>query len=269
MNTRIFILLAVSLCVMADASASPVISVQTHCLAPEMSAQAIAITVQGADMVTGFNLLAQIGDGMGANPEPVFDAVDFTGGMWDVHANTIMGQGVIDGYEQYAQASVIFSEVGAEVVASGVAVILLVDTTGFSGGSFDLMLSATDIGKDSDFVVSGGGSLAPSITNGTIIISQRLVSGDADGDGDVNGSDVDIFMRQLGMADPNGTLAADFNNDGRVNLKDFIILRDNFGLPHSASGQFVAMTTPEPSAAIALLLGWLSLVRRQRRRESR
>jgi len=265
MNARLFILLSVLLGVAAGASAWPVINVQTHYLAPETSAQAITITVSGVDMVTGFNLRAQIGDGMGAGAEPVFEGVDFTGGLWDAYDNTIMG-GVIGGHEQFAQASVIFDNAGDAVAANGVAVKLLIDTTGFSEGSFDLLLSATDIGQDSDFIVFDGLSLAPAITNGTVIVSE-LVPGDADGDGAVGASDLGIFAGQFGLRDPAGALSCNFNGDGMVDLADFVILQGNYGYARSPSGQFTLAITPEPATITVLALGGLVLARRRRRKE--
>ena len=267
MNARLFILLTVLLGVVAGASASPVINVQTHYLPPETSAQAIAIAVSGADMVTGFNLRAQIGDGMGPGAEPVFDSVDFTGGLWDAYPHTTIG-GVISGHEQYAQASVIFGNAGDAVAASGMVVTLLLDTTGFSEGSFDLLLSATDIGQDSDFIVFDGVSLTATITNGTITVSER-VPGDTDDDRDVDDVDYGNLVAQFGGTP--GVDSADFNGDNFVDLEDFAIQRGNFGfgVAPAPDSEFAVATTPEPATitVLALGVGGSALARRPRRRK--
>jgi hypothetical protein len=268
MNARNLILLTVLLGVVAGAPAAPILTVHTRYLAPNTPSQAIAISVSGVDMVTGFNLRAQIGDGMGTGAEPVFETIDFTGGIWDAYDTTVLG-GVLAGNEQYAQSSVIFDNLGDAVAANGVVVTLLLDTTGFSGGSFDLLLSATDIGQDSDFVVFDGASLAPTITNGTIIVSDRLVPGDADGDLAVGVIDFGIFKEQFGLKDPSDTLSCNFNRDDMVDLEDFAILRSNFGIAPSPSGRFAPEPAPEPATLALLALGGLVLTRRSRHRKSK
>lgn len=171
MSTRLFASLLVSLGVTTSVLAAPSIDVGTHHLLPDTPGQVIPVTVTGMEMVTGFNLRAQIGDGMGPLDEPVFEAVDFTGGIWDAHLNTVTG-GPISGSEEYAQTSVVFNTTGNQVAADGLVATVVVDTTSLFDGSFDLLLSGTDIGQDSDFIVFGGGSLVPLITNGTIIVPE-------------------------------------------------------------------------------------------------
>lgn len=152
-----------------SASAAPIINVGSHDLQENTPGQVIYLQVTGTEDVTAFNLKAQIGDGTGPNPEPIFEAVGFGGGMWDAHANTVTG-GPIGGAKQFAQASVAFNST-VDVTADGLLVALTIDTTGFfEGESFPLLLKSTQIGADSDFVQIGGGTLAPEITNGTINI---------------------------------------------------------------------------------------------------
>jgi hypothetical protein len=155
-------------CVAAGAaSAAPIITVGSHDLQENSPGQTVQLYVTGLEQVTSFNLRAQIGDGMGANPEPIFQAISFGGGMWDTYANTVMG-GPVSGAEQFAQATVAFNT-SVSVPADGLLLTLTIDTTGFfDGDSFDLLLKSTQIGADSDFVQIGGGTLAPDITNGTI-----------------------------------------------------------------------------------------------------
>ena len=106
--------------------------------------------------VTGFNLRAQLGDGLGAAAEPVFTAVDFSGGLWDTHTTMTSG-GIVASAEQLAQASVVFADTGNSTSPDGLLVTLRLDTTGFTPGeTFDLKLSETDIAAASDFILAGG-----------------------------------------------------------------------------------------------------------------
>ena len=140
-----------------------------HWLQPNTADQVIEISVTGEDLVTGLNVRAQIGDGTGPEVEPVFSGVDFGGGIWDAYSNTVTGGPVI-GAEQFLQASVVFNVSGDEVVANGLVVKLLVDTTGFdaSDGPFVLLLANTQIGADTVFVLPGGGERVPDTANGTV-----------------------------------------------------------------------------------------------------
>ena len=169
MRVQLLVVLAVTCVLSAAVSAAPIINVGSHDLQENASGQIVYLNVTGTDQVTAFNLKAQIGDGTGPNAEPVFESIAFGGGMWDAHANTVTG-GPISGAGQFAQASVAFNT-SVSVPADGLLLTLTIDTTGFfDGDSFDLLLKGTDIGSDSDFVVIGGGTLAPGITNGTINI---------------------------------------------------------------------------------------------------
>jgi len=152
----------------------PVIIVGNHSLLPDTANQVISITVAGTTAVTGMNVRAQIGDGTGSQAEPIFTDMDFTGGIWDAYPNTVTG-GPVENAEQLLQASVVLSNTGDEVAANGVVMKLVVDTTGFTEGEFDLRLSDTEIGVDSAFILEGGGDLVPAITNGTIKISPTAV----------------------------------------------------------------------------------------------
>jgi hypothetical protein len=159
------------------ADAVPVeIIVGDHRLLPNRANQEITIVATGVTDVTGLNLRAQLGDGGGLLPEPVFGGVEFGGGIWDSHPYTVMG-GAVGGLEQFLQASVAFNETGRSVPAGGVIVTLLVDTTGFFEGQFDLRLAGTEIGADTAFVLAGGVELPVSIRNGSVTIAAAEVVG--------------------------------------------------------------------------------------------
>ncbi len=57
-------------------------------LLPDTPGQTVELRAESTGLadphVSGFNLRAQIGDGLGGSPEPVFEAVDFAGGGQDV-----------------------------------------------------------------------------------------------------------------------------------------------------------------------------------------
>ena len=145
------------------------IDVGTHELLPNTANQPISIFAMGDDQVRGFNLRAQIGDGMGPIVEPTFDDVDFNLGIWDAFAKTTLG-GPVEESKQFAQASVAFDNLGDTVAADGLVATIMVSTIGLEEGTFDLLLSGTEIGENSDFIVVGGGTFQPTITNGTIRI---------------------------------------------------------------------------------------------------
>jgi len=96
--------------------------------------------------------------------------------------------------------------------------------------------------------------------------------GDTDGDDDVDLDDYQNLLAQFGG--PAGEDSADFNNDGIVDLDDFVIIRENFGLGTPASGgDLEAATIPEPATLSLLVLvalnlskrGGLAICRRRRR----
>ena len=156
---------------------APSIVVGTHNLRAGQANQQVEIYVSGLDKVTGFNLRAQLGDGRLGAPEPVFQSVDFTGGIWDAYPNASPG-GVIGGDEQLIQASVIFNNSGDEVLADGLLCTLTIDTTGFpAGGTFDLKLRIDESGSDSHFIVYGGAQVVPTVTHGSIQLFDASVVG--------------------------------------------------------------------------------------------
>jgi hypothetical protein len=190
-------------------AAAPIINVGTYTLSADTSGQTILLSVSGSDLVTGFNLRAQLGDGTGPGVEPVFQAVSFTGGIWDANAITVMG-GPVSGALQFAQASVVFNT-NVSVAANGYLVTLTLDTTGLFSGSYALLLKGTQIGADSDFIVSGGGILSPSITNGTINVVATSTAWKATSG---NWSDPNCWT----AGEPNQSLSANITNGGTVTI---------------------------------------------------
>jgi len=100
----------------------------------------------------------------------------------------------------------------------------------------------------------------------------RLVPlpGDADWDGDVDDTDIAILCATFGQSGPD--LQADFNDDDAVNLEDFAIIRQYYGLV-SGSGipgaeALPVQMVPEPTTLI-LAAGCLPVLLGRRRRSNR
>lgn len=154
----------------------PEIIVGSHNLLPNTPNQEIQIFVSGAADVTGMNIFAQLGDGLGEGVEPIFGDVSYVGSIWEAFDFTETG-GPVDGAEQLLQASAVFNASGDFVVSDGMVMTLLVDTTGITGGTFELRLADTDIGSDTEFILAGGSTLGINITNGTLAITEATISG--------------------------------------------------------------------------------------------
>ena len=87
--------------------------------------------------------------------------------------------------------------------------------------------------------------------------------GDTDEDHDVDDIDYANLIAQFGG--PPGADSADFNGDGKVNLEDFAIMRENFGFGViSAPDVEPGAATPEPATLMLLALGGLAVIRRPR-----
>ena len=89
------------------------------------------------------------------------------------------------------------------------------------------------------------------------------IPGDTDGDRDVDAFDYDNLIAQFGGAP--GQYDADFNDDGIVDLADFVILRGNFGVnATSEPGVAFGATTPEPATLTLFAIGGVSLLRKRK-----
>jgi hypothetical protein len=120
----------------------------------------------------------------------------------------------------------------------------------------------------------------PNRTGGEVDALNRLLNGDANYDGAVNGSDFALLAGNFGRTGLKWS-NADFNFDGDINGSDFALLAGNFGksLPGGASGlttdlemaQFLAfgesigVPVPEPTAGAGLFAAGVLALRRRRR----
>ena len=88
------------------------------------------------------------------------------------------------------------------------------------------------------------------------------LAGDANADNVVDESDFQQLIKQFGGTP--GEQNADFNGDGTVNLADFVLQRNNFGvvLDSGPAGQ-LSLLIPEPTTFAAILAGLGFLVRRR------
>ncbi|MCA9217172.1 MAG: hypothetical protein KDB27_29085 [Planctomycetales bacterium] len=174
----IFCACVCSLFIASASHSSIIVTVGDVQLQPNEANQAVPILVSSPDntpAVAAFNLVAQLGDGVGGSAEPKFsgaedtlDGVDFlTGTIWPA-SSTTSGTGPVMDFPYFATASVAI-EGGGTTVADGILVTLFVDTTGFDSGTYDLLVSASQ-GNDSAFVLPGGSEFSPEIRNGSITI---------------------------------------------------------------------------------------------------
>ncbi|MEI8197479.1 MAG: dockerin type I repeat-containing protein [Phycisphaerae bacterium] len=260
-------------------------------LKPNTPNQQISLRVSGGDLVTGVDLRAQITGPTGVSVVPIFQTVNFIGGIWDAYPIVTSGA-LIPGYQQYAQISAVFQGSSQTVAANGTFVNLVIDTTGISNGTFTLKLSNTDIGADTAFIQAGGTEVVPSITNNYLVVNP--LPGDADLDGVITACDfAQLDAAYLkGIYNTSGAhwTNGDFNFDGKIDYQDYAIidaawstqvgkLADTravadlarigpaFAMACDAAFTQFTATTPEPTSLGLLGMGLLALLGKQRLRQ--
>ena len=208
--------------------ASLQIDVGNHILLPNTPDQEITLYVTGDQQVTGFNLRAQIGDGLGGQVEPVFQGISITQSLWSIYDTVIIG-GPISAAEQYIQSSVVMTTSEQSVLSNGELLTLLVDTTGIKEGNFELKLKETDIQVSSSFIGLPENQITPeidtTITNGWIGIRSSNPDGDFNHDNHVDL--VDYFFLARYYLEPNTPVdclkSFDFNNDQIIDAYDLSV----------------------------------------------
>lgn len=162
--------------------AVPTIDVGTHYLLPDTPDQVIELYVTGGDDVEGLDLYVIVANG---GPEletlgflepgtgivgPAITGVDILTGT--IFADNNIGQidgGSPDTPTPQVAIFITATETGT-VIAEGLLARITIDTTGFTGGTYDLSLSLP--GLETDF-----GAIAASIVNGQIILSDGAAVG--------------------------------------------------------------------------------------------
>ncbi len=187
-------------------------------LIPNQPDQPIEIFALGTAPVVGILLRAQIGDGRGPETEPVFNGVDYTGGVWEDFAYTVFG-GILPDASQLLEGAVELQGPTDNVTSPGLVARLLVDTTGIKSGTFDLKLAGTEFGLDSEFI-----GAPVDILNGLI---QIALPGDSNLDGRFDTQDL-VQILQIGEYEDgipgNSTWTeGDWNQDGDFDTGDFVL----------------------------------------------
>jgi hypothetical protein len=227
------------------------ISVGSHILAPDTPAQQVEISVSGGNLVSAVNLAAQVGDG---GPElanyglpagtdgPAIAAVDLTTGtIFGTKPATQFPMGAA--IPQFVYYGLMLTEPGESVAAQGLLVTLTIDTSGFSTGTWDLLLGDVlpELGTyNTDFAPT-----TATIVNGSITMAAL---GDANCDGQVNDVDASILGAHWRKASGADWFDGDFSGDGQVTDADAAILAAHWGT--GSEGQ----STPAPEPATVVLL---------------
>ena len=217
---------------------------------------------------------------LGGSGSVLADSVDVSGtvspggsaGILSVGADVVFGQsarlrveiGGAVGGDQYDRL-----DVEGHLHLGGTLQLVLVDGfTPQTGETFDI-LDFGDLGGttfDSIEPIGAAGAIAWdfSALYTTGHISTRGLSpviGDTDADRDVDSDDYQTMVETFGGDDPR----TDFNDDGRVDLEDFSLMRANFGYgTQSAPTALAPSPTPEP-ATLILLSAAIPLVLKRRR----
>jgi glucose/arabinose dehydrogenase len=97
------------------------------------------------------------------------------------------------------------------------------------------------------------------------IVTNSLLAGDYDADGDVDQQDYGFWNTNFGTTAGAG-LAADGNGDGTVNAADYTVWRDNLGASvHNLGAGGGSVSVPEPTAAMLISLAAISTLIHRRR----
>jgi hypothetical protein len=132
-------------------------------------------------------------------------------------------------------------------------------------------LASTTLGETGGSVGGGDAWIALDAGGNGVQIGAHLHDGDANGDGMVNLSDLQILGDNWQSTSAIWDLA-DFTGDGTVNLGDLQIIGDNWGFGAGPDISFdealaiVGLSVPEPTAAALWSLSTLALLRRRAHR---
>ncbi len=175
---RRFTSLSVLFCLLtfsALSASAATINVGDHNLQPNLAGQEIQFFITGGEMISGVNIYLQVGDG---GPEkgdygfaagtsgPKITSLDLkTGTIFKDEADSAID---LIGIPQVAQYYIAITRANGTVPASGLLMTAYLDTTGFTGGTWNLAMKETIDGTYSSNL--GVSSFALDITNGSITI---------------------------------------------------------------------------------------------------
>jgi len=129
-----------------------------------------------------------------------------------------------------------------------------INIIGLAAGDYDV----TETVKGTGWVLAAANPRTVTVSGATTVDFGNQLPGDANQDEKVNLSDFTILKAHFGE-DPAGWTYGNFNTDTTVNLSDFTILKANFGLGAPSAGG-----VPEPATVAMLALGAAALLRRRR-----
>jgi hypothetical protein len=235
----------------AAAGELPTIVVGEYTLMANTPNQRIEIFVSGGQLISGVNLVAQIGDG---GPElvdsglpagsdgPAITSVDLKTGT--IFAGLDVSQVEFPSLPQVRFSSLGIESQNTSVAADGLLVTLTIDTTGISAGSFPLLLDGVlPQLTNGPFATDFAGMMAE-ITSGQIIVEPASLPADLTGNGFVDFQDLTILLanwnQEVSAAEGNLVDAG----GTPVNFQDLTVLLAAWTGPGGAGAPPAAITTP-------------------------
>ena len=151
------------------------VNVGTHNLLPNTPGQEIQLNVSGSGAVAGLNFFVQVGDGFpdfgGTTDGPNIAAVDVIGTVSEptIFFGNNTGQTDPGSGQQIGIRNI--STSSGTISPNGLLAILIIDTTGFSSGTFGLSLSNGGIPAGTEFLDSVAALLPATLIDGFINIT--------------------------------------------------------------------------------------------------
>ena len=139
----------------------------------------------------------------------------------------------------------------------------LIDAGGTPTGEYDLFTYTGSFFGSVDAIIDPTGDwtsaqISLDTVGGRVYLSLGI-TGDADGDGDVDAADYIALKTNMGQPTGATTAQGDFDGDGDVDWYDLQILQGNYG-----AGSAGASTIPEPATLGLLAIGAVAVLRRRR-----
>lgn len=207
------------------------------------------------------------GDPPPDNVEPVYD---YAHGFGDFQGNSTVGGYVYRGPDPSLQGTYIFGDTISGNVWSfdpadpNGTVANVLDDLMPDAGSLDGLVSFGEDALGNIYLVdiaSSVGNQQPNTGDLFRIVTDQLLSGDFDGDGDVDGDDLSRWQTGYGTSEGAEFSQGDADGNGVVDGSDFLIWQRNFGrtaqdpMPEAAHPP-----VPEPGSSVLLMLGVITYV---------